>query len=883
MPTQEQVFQELRDNLKQVPQQTAPPPTLLAMAKDLGLRVTSGYSAGGHNTGSMHYQGSQTDPGAIDIDNKRVTPQQLQAFRNAGYRVLDETSRPAGQAVWTGPHYHIDKKGYGGGGGPKLQKDLAQPAQQPTADLGSATPAYGDINEAFKQLSQGTGLHPVQDQAKVNDELTNRLQQFTNKYNNQPFAKLKVEQPKQETDAQAQSFKVLRDQLELNKQRDAQAQQPKPAQSNFLGDVASNFTNAATGYTQDDLIRNSGHGVGEFIGNTAGGLVPIGAGILGGGALGTAVPGVGNAVGAAGGGILAAGALGTAQDLQSQRLHNQPMDLGRALGSGAIQGALQAIPVVGPELRLLPRAALNAALQGAGGAAGGIAQQGLEQGTLTPKIDWNRVRDMAALGAAGGGVSGALHAPAQKAPVELAPEAVKSDLIQTLKPGEVNPLESTANPQELTQAFKQRGGDLGQPARNVDAQIVDAAGQPVEQPAGRLKSQYDIALERSREPVDLTAPSVKNALPDEALPQTPRALDSTPTTQLLDPQGRPLSRDLGAVPEQPRILDLSGEPIKPRELAGTPKDLAAVEPKAKAPQVEPTQNPNVAQTTTGKDVFTQGRTPEDVQRLVQEIEQSKKGEQLVNYSDAQKVILDRQKVGLLTPAETQKQLDTLNLFLESGRKNLTFDSVRREIKSGGEIKVRDDLNPFAITVKTRRPATEVSNLLKQLGSGEAVQSKMRDLAAQFGITPTTKTFRSTNGPEYSNALQIAKQLVADPKGRLAFTDVYLNAHNFKTGGVKTAFDAPRSYPLRTFEQAAIGEHPSFIPTGAVNQNKIAQQFKALNDISNMPEVPPELKQRVQNVLQKPYPSRKDIADMRKLLQDSKVLEQFCNIFGHGGL
>jgi hypothetical protein len=89
---------------------TAPAPlNLIALAGQNKLRVTSGYSKGGHNSGSMHYQGSPEDPGAIDIDPRGVTPEKVAQWKAQGYTVLDERSRPAGQAVWTGPHYHIQK------------------------------------------------------------------------------------------------------------------------------------------------------------------------------------------------------------------------------------------------------------------------------------------------------------------------------------------------------------------------------------------------------------------------------------------------------------------------------------------------------------------------------------------------------------------------------------------------------------------------------------------------------------------------------------------------------------------------------------------------------------------------------------------------------
>ena len=72
----------------------------------MGFTVTSS-TGGKHNVGSKHYAGR-----AIDVRTRDKTPQQIaaimQAARARGYRVLDERTRPKGQAVWGGPHLHIE-------------------------------------------------------------------------------------------------------------------------------------------------------------------------------------------------------------------------------------------------------------------------------------------------------------------------------------------------------------------------------------------------------------------------------------------------------------------------------------------------------------------------------------------------------------------------------------------------------------------------------------------------------------------------------------------------------------------------------------------------------------------------------------------------------
>lgn len=183
-----------------------------------------------------------------------------------------------------------------------------------------------------------------------------------------------------------------------------------PPKTNFLGDLFAHAGNAAAGYTQDQAIKKSGHGVGAFAGDLIGSLVPIAGGSLAGGAAGSVIPGLGNAAGAFLGGIAGAGAGGAAQDLQAQRLAGaQTPDIGRAATSGLVQGALQAVPVVGKAAPLLKRVGMNALLHGGGAGVGDLAQQAAEQHTFTPQVDIERLKAAAAMGAAGGGVGAYFH------------------------------------------------------------------------------------------------------------------------------------------------------------------------------------------------------------------------------------------------------------------------------------------------------------------------------------------------------------------------------------------------------------------------------------------------------------------------------------------
>jgi len=79
---------------------------LVKLAEDNGFHVTS-TNGGSHNRGSKHFLGL-----AIDVRTRDKTARQITDFmnlvRNEGLRVLDERTRPPGQAVWGGPHLHIE-------------------------------------------------------------------------------------------------------------------------------------------------------------------------------------------------------------------------------------------------------------------------------------------------------------------------------------------------------------------------------------------------------------------------------------------------------------------------------------------------------------------------------------------------------------------------------------------------------------------------------------------------------------------------------------------------------------------------------------------------------------------------------------------------------
>jgi hypothetical protein len=73
----------------------------------MGFTVTGRSEKSGHNPGSRHFVGE-----AIDVRTAGKTPAEIADFMNfmsaQGYIVRDERQRPPGQAVWTGPHIHVE-------------------------------------------------------------------------------------------------------------------------------------------------------------------------------------------------------------------------------------------------------------------------------------------------------------------------------------------------------------------------------------------------------------------------------------------------------------------------------------------------------------------------------------------------------------------------------------------------------------------------------------------------------------------------------------------------------------------------------------------------------------------------------------------------------
>jgi len=104
---------------------------LKEIARRENLRITS-TTGGRHNKGSKHALGQ-----AIDFDHRGVNDSVIMRLRETyGLKVLDERSRPKGQAVWGGPHFHAQiapqrAMEYA----EKLKMTAAQPTKSPTINI----------------------------------------------------------------------------------------------------------------------------------------------------------------------------------------------------------------------------------------------------------------------------------------------------------------------------------------------------------------------------------------------------------------------------------------------------------------------------------------------------------------------------------------------------------------------------------------------------------------------------------------------------------------------------------------------------------------------------------------------------------------------------
>ncbi len=98
------------DWIKTRPQREKPPSRLndlITFAEENKLKVGS-TTGGRHNRGSKHYKGNAIDIAGSGAFTDEQVRQLSTAAASRGFLLRDERRRPKGQAVWGGPHVHIE-------------------------------------------------------------------------------------------------------------------------------------------------------------------------------------------------------------------------------------------------------------------------------------------------------------------------------------------------------------------------------------------------------------------------------------------------------------------------------------------------------------------------------------------------------------------------------------------------------------------------------------------------------------------------------------------------------------------------------------------------------------------------------------------------------
>jgi hypothetical protein len=91
--------------------------SVLASIAPLG-GILGSTTGGQHNVGSLHPDGRAVDiplGASASPEAKAHADQMLAALQAQGFTVRDERTHPAGQAVWSGPHLHVEAPGASGG------------------------------------------------------------------------------------------------------------------------------------------------------------------------------------------------------------------------------------------------------------------------------------------------------------------------------------------------------------------------------------------------------------------------------------------------------------------------------------------------------------------------------------------------------------------------------------------------------------------------------------------------------------------------------------------------------------------------------------------------------------------------------------------------
>lgn len=885
---------EDQETLRQARTPARPDRSLLSFANENKLRVTSGFSKGGHNRGSKHYQGDELHPGAVDIAS--MTPAQIKLAQAQGYRVVDETRRPKGQAVWTGPHYHLEVANTPAGPvaitKPNVPTPSAQVGRVQMPDLGRP------LGRPFTTNDQGTLVRANENKQDIGKAVQKANAPISQGIKDRQVSRVSVQDFEPEDQEQVADI-VAR----LRKPA------PKPViplqaiqepETSFMGDLAAGATFGATAGRVDNP---RGHGVGNFIGESLGPLLPTGLGALAGTAIGGPIGGI---IGGAGAG----GATFAGIEEARQRAAGQTPDIGKIALEGGIGAVSSALPILRGG-RLATQIAKNAALSGGIEGLGSVARQSMDG----KGIDLGRTLSDAGQGAVFGGALGAVFGKVHAKHPEI---AAKLEANEPLQPNELAKVKQILDPAELQQlqeswrsrtvgetpkietgpfneqdalddilnkpgveqvsdsgvlAAREMGKrevptiepgralpegqaiELGKPGVRSSSILDPQTGKPFEPETTYLRSSKDIALEKAqqvgRDSGVILSPERDLGRPGG--PPSPRpAIDLGRPVEgsrpgILDPQGRAIGeapRDVSLtepMPEARPLLDAQGRELgrptaQPQEL-GRPDTTSAIAPEA--------------------DTFTpQGATPEQTSTLRQELEQQvqQRGGQLMKIADAEQFMRGR-----------SGQQHGLN-FLEAGRNNQQIDISYTPLGEGRANTKTRTISPFGIERRVIKPGTELNNLKRQFGSYAAVRDHLIQKAREAGQTVNAGSI-TTKPASLKAAIE-----------RLGMNEhVYLHSHNFGETTVGTG-KSERGYRLDTITDSSLTGQKANIPVGAY-QNEIAPALQALDQLASLEGAPPLFKRAVTQI-QKGEISSKTVKELKAALSDdSGLAAQFCKTVG----
>lgn len=139
---------------------------LVNFAGNQGFDVTS-TTGGSHNEGSKHYQGKAVDVRTRNKSNDEISNFMAKA-QQQGFKVLDERQRPKGQAVWSGPHLHLETLQNGGSNNNNMKIRIVETPDESLQFASGGQPPYsGQSNYGLyigqRNLYKNMAKHPYED------------------------------------------------------------------------------------------------------------------------------------------------------------------------------------------------------------------------------------------------------------------------------------------------------------------------------------------------------------------------------------------------------------------------------------------------------------------------------------------------------------------------------------------------------------------------------------------------------------------------------------------------------------------------------------------------------------------------------------------------